>query len=209
MRQIKNVFVIFSLIIVFSSFSLNAIETGLDISQEDDIRWKSWVQGSIDSSPVMADIDFDGTREVIFGSNNKLYCLNATGALLWSFNANEAIRSSPIIAFYQGSFVIIFGSDDMNIYCLDSNGGLIWKYLTGGIIQSTPAIADINNDNLLDVVISSDDGMIYSLNLDANFSLTNSLASRYEITGVPAIVVREDAYSGLQDYDAIMSIIES
>ncbi len=43
-----------------------------------------------------------------------------------------------------------------------------WPYSTGASIHSSPALADLNNDEKLDVVVTSDDGNIYALDYAGN-----------------------------------------
>ena len=61
--------------------------------------------------------------------------LAAQPELLWSFQAEGAIVSSPIAV--EGR--VYFGSDDGNVYCLKVEGGeLVWKYATGFLIEAPP-----------------------------------------------------------------------
>nr|NQU89565.1 PQQ-binding-like beta-propeller repeat protein [Bacteroidota bacterium] len=46
--------------------------------------------------------------------------------LLWSFNTDDEIKSSPVIC--DGTIYI--GSDDGNLYAISDAGKLIWKYST-------------------------------------------------------------------------------
>lgn len=60
--------------------------------------------------------------------------------------------------------VVVPGSSDNKVYALNgSNGNELWNYLTGGEIN-TVAIADVDSDNLLDVVAGSDDQNVYVIN---------------------------------------------
>ncbi len=77
------------------------------------------------------------------------------GKNLWSFQAKEAIRSTPIVA----AGMIIFGCDDHNLYFLDLEGNLIDKIETGDAIR-VAALADGN-----ELYFGSDDTHCYSLDL--------------------------------------------
>jgi outer membrane protein assembly factor BamB len=59
------------------------------------------------------------------------------GKLLWKFQTEGAIFSSPAISNDK----LIFGSGDANVYCLNThNGTLIWKYTTEASVLGSPVI---------------------------------------------------------------------
>jgi parallel beta-helix repeat protein len=124
----------------------------------------SWPVGYIHSSPAIFE------DKVFFGSDdNKVYCLNAfTGAHIWNFSTNDAILSSPAIAYnrvYIGS-----GDSDRRLYCLNaSTGKELWSYKTSGPVYSSPAVA--NNK----VFFGSLDSNIYCLD-----AITGTLIWNYE-----------------------------
>ena len=74
--------------------------------------------------------------------------------LLWTFEAEGAIVSSPVIADSR----VYFGSDDGNIYCLDFRSGkLIWSYSTDYMIEAPPLV----HDGI--VYVGSNDFFFYAL----------------------------------------------
>jgi len=78
---------------------------------------------------------------VYIGSDdNNVYALNATtGALLWSYETNGEVESSPVVA----NGVVYVGSDDGNVYALNATtGALVWSYTTAGVVYSSPAVAN-------------------------------------------------------------------
>ena len=85
------------------------------------------------SSPSTFDLDRDGYLESIFGTyfvsgpgDNKIYCINQTGDLEWSYDTEHNFRSSPAIADIDqdGLPEVIVGSMDSYLNCLNLTGGL-------------------------------------------------------------------------------------
>ncbi len=98
--------------------------------------YEKWMIGisPIYSSPTVADLDADGTLEVVIGSfDYKLYCISHNGTKEWDFLTGASINSGPAIADLDadGSFEIFFGSSDYKIYCLNHTGAEEWNYMTG------------------------------------------------------------------------------
>ncbi|WP_273565853.1 PQQ-binding-like beta-propeller repeat protein [Maribacter halichondriae] len=74
--------------------------------------------------------------------------------VLWKFQTNDKIYSSPII---DGDILFI-GSGDNSLYAIDKNTGKkVWTFETGGAIHSTPLMLD----NL--IYFGSADGSLYAL----------------------------------------------
>jgi outer membrane protein assembly factor BamB len=119
---------------------------------------------SINASPNIEDINMDGQKEVVFGTEGgKLYVLDSKGKLIWDFQAEGPIRGTPFIQkFSNKDSGIIFGSNDKNLYFLNSKGKLYWKYYAESEIESCPLIT-IGKQPL--VVFGTNDGTIHALNL--------------------------------------------
>ncbi|MBU1030383.1 MAG: PQQ-binding-like beta-propeller repeat protein [Nanoarchaeota archaeon] len=96
---------------------------------------------SIQASPNVCDINNDGEKEIVVGSElGNIYTLNSKGKLLWKFKTNGSIRGTPLIADINndGKKEIIFGSGDKNLYALDNRGVPLWKYDAKTEIESCP-----------------------------------------------------------------------
>ena len=120
---------------------------------------------SICSTPMLADIDKDNDKEIIFGSETgKLYVLNSSGKLLWSYETKGSIRSMAIAENINddNKLGIIFGSKDKNLYVLNSKGKLVWKFQAKSGIEGTAAV--LKNKKNMQIIFGSNDGTVYSLN---------------------------------------------
>lgn len=97
---------------------------------------------SISSTPNVVDINGDGEKEILFGSElGFVYCINMKGTKLWKYKTSGAIRSSPALADinHDGKLEVIVGCTDGYIYVLSSEGQLITKFEVGSPIYATPS----------------------------------------------------------------------
>ncbi|MBI4436660.1 MAG: S8 family serine peptidase, partial [Candidatus Omnitrophica bacterium] len=173
-------------------YTLSLLATGVGVTARDNILfnipWPFKSYGQVRSSSAVADLEGDGTLEVLIGSDDgKLYCLNADGGERWSYPTGGAVESSPAIADLDGNgtLEILFGSKDYGFYCLNADGSLRWSYLTGSQITSSPAIADLDGNGTLEILFGSYDNKLYCLNADG--SLRWSYLTGSQITSSPAI----------------------
>ena len=78
-------------------------------------------------------------------------------------NVDEKDLPEGIIKDYE----VFVGCDNGRIYSLDVNTLTeLWSYQTGGRIMSSPAIANIYSDDMMEVIIGSDDGNVYCFEAD-------------------------------------------
>jgi outer membrane protein assembly factor BamB/tRNA A-37 threonylcarbamoyl transferase component Bud32 len=80
----------------------------------------------------------------------------ASTELVWSFKAEDEIRSSPCVS----NGMVFAGCYDTNLYAVDAKRGEFrWKYATEGGISSSPAVwQDM-------VMFGSEDGVLYALDI--------------------------------------------
>jgi outer membrane protein assembly factor BamB len=119
---------------------------------------------SINSSPNIEDMNFDGKKEIVFGTEaGRLYVLDNSGKLLWQYQTDGPIRGAPVVQRFAGKQAgIIFGSSDKNLYFLNSLGKLIWKYPCKSEIESCPILV-IGTQPM--ILFGDNEGTLYSLNL--------------------------------------------
>jgi len=122
---------------------------------------------SISSSPNIADIDGDGHKEIVFGTESgKVYVLDNKGKQIWNYKTDGPIRGTPFIQkFANNQTGILVGSSDKNLYFLNAKGQLLWRYNAKSEIESTPTIA-ISQKPL--ILFGSNDGIIHALDLKGN-----------------------------------------
>lgn len=146
-----------------TSANLTAIPTG----------WTDYNSGSpIYTSPWVTS---GSPKYVFFGDDGgRLRKVDAaSGALVWTFQAGGAIRSSPVVV--PGAWVglaqdyLYFGCDDGYIYGVDANTGALrsgWPVATGGPVRADPVtdLSDADPGKRV-LVVGSNDGKTYTLNI--------------------------------------------
>jgi hypothetical protein len=91
--------------------------------------------------------------------------------------ANSGFIGSPVVGDVQGGlssavtgkvgYEAFIGSYNGILYSIDiTSGDILWEFNTGGSIFSSPALCDINSDTILEVIVGSNNGMIYCLDGD-------------------------------------------
>jgi outer membrane protein assembly factor BamB len=129
------------------------------------LRWNFSVDGPVESSPAIADMNADGRVEIVAGSQDRgVYVVNRTGDRLMKTTLGGPVRSSPALADLDGDGVpeIVVGADDDRLYVINAAGQVLWSYETGGFVRSSPAVADIDNDGVLELIVGSYDGRLYA-----------------------------------------------
>lgn len=147
------------------------------INSSGDLIWSYYAGGNqnIDeSSPTISDINNDGKLEILVGfdesgaisdPHRKLYCLNNTGGLIWSYGSpGWSSLSSPAVADINNdnNLEIFKAFGNFRLSCISSTGSLIWESSAtpGWSSHSTPAVADINVDTKPEVFIGGGGGLI-------------------------------------------------
>jgi WD40 repeat protein len=146
------------------------------------------------SSPALADINGDGKKEAIFGTNKgKLHAIATSGEDLAGFpvELNDFIRSSPAVSDLDGDQKpeIIVGCDDSMLYVFKEDGTMLSGFprKASGPISSSPTIGDIDGDNKPEIVVGSRDGGIYAWKHDGSNVCGFPLITEGEIWSSPAL----------------------
>ncbi|MFI5251375.1 MAG: T9SS type A sorting domain-containing protein [Bacteroidota bacterium] len=126
------------------------------------------LSGEILNSPVFADIDGDGVRDIIVFAGNKIYALNAAGAILNHFPittpTQKTILSAPVIADVNGdgNVDIVAVTQEGLVVAYDRNGTMIngFPLFAGLNSGSTPAL--FMQSNTIVLTVAADDGRVYA-----------------------------------------------
>ncbi len=122
------------------------------------------------SSPVLADVDGDNIREILFGSHylsggGYLYILKNNGTVLpgWPQTTSWWIYAPPVLGYVNGDNIIdIIVGDQVGsgipadyIYGWDKNGNVLSGFPIGPInaVNNQVALADIDNDSQLELLV--------------------------------------------------------
>ncbi len=134
---------------------------GQDAGNGSPIIWSTDVVGPA-AEPALADLDNDGTAEIIVSGQNGTFAFRHDGTLLW--HNPTVISYYPAESFGWGGPTVgnldldpepeiaIAASTDA-IYVLDHEGNTLWSDPVG-IWPTVPVLADITGDGILDVVVA-------------------------------------------------------
>ena len=145
----------------------------LNASDLNDWQWyhsNLFEDSSFIASPVVADINYDGKKEVIVAgwedgtlNDGIIYCFNATGQQLWNFTAGQIFQTSPAIADLDGDqhMEIIIGTQGTGcLYGIDHNGIMLWNRTGLTSVESTPLVIDIDKDGMVEILLALSSGTL-------------------------------------------------
>ncbi len=125
------------------------------IDRNGEFDWKMEIGESVSSVAASDGVLYVGTGMV--GGNGKLMAIETDRSVLWEYDMDGAVQSSPVVVDHKVYFAT--NEPEGKIYCLNiSNGHLIWNYQPSPAnwILSSPVVAD----GIL--FIASDNGHVYA-----------------------------------------------
>jgi outer membrane protein assembly factor BamB len=112
--------------------------------------------GSGYNNLVLADIDGDGSREVLVATQRgNLYAIDSRGILRFELKVTNFRLSTPAVGDVNGDGLpdIVFSNDDGEVYCVNGKGDLEWVFRVeeGRFGRTLPLIADADQDGRYEV----------------------------------------------------------
>ena len=150
------------------------------------VLWSRNLSGTLIYPPSVADMDGDGTFEIILntgGSPNagRVYLMDKDGNDLpgWPQNFDQHwMFNAPAIADLDGDDIMEVvtcergNSTSGFLHVIKLDGTELnenWPLELPGNLAFTPSIGDINNDGSEDIVIAISSGSLYAINTDGSF----------------------------------------
>lgn len=136
------------------------------INHDGSVLFQKNIGTQIKTSPVVADVNNDGTKEIIVITNSGgIYVMNNAGIDMpgTPLNINTAVECTPVVARFDGgnNAGIIFGDTNGKLHSvrIDGTESPNFPITLGGNIKISAALADIDGDNDLDIVIPNESNM--------------------------------------------------
>lgn len=137
--------------------------------------WPKEISGTSNASPVLADLDGDGSRDLITvvetAGSQSVFAWREDGALLdgWPVDTGYTVRglSSGDIDG-DGMIEIIASCEDTKMYVWKHDGTAAdgWPVDTTGAFSSPPSLGDLDGDGDLEIVVKNLDGYVYAWHHD-------------------------------------------
>ena len=122
-----------------------------------DVEWRFQCGSRIYSSGVVADVSPSPGLEILVASSaeRKVYCLTATGKVLWTYEGfTLRVTSTPTVADLDadGKPEILIATRENGVVCLDADGTLRWQSpVESGIPWGSPTVADADRDGVREI----------------------------------------------------------
>jgi len=167
--KFKYIGIIIALLFLISSFTSVSISKTIikkdpekpEITLQD--GWPQQTTANIHSSPVTADLNGDGKKEIIVGSGFdgsifNFYVFYSNGTIMkgWPKPLTGAIQGSPAVGDLDndGDLEIVIGDNNGIVYAWHHDGTLLYKWSDSlNYLTASPTLYDLDGDNDLEIII--------------------------------------------------------
>ena len=125
---------------------------------------------------IAVDMDGDGALEIVTNTvTGTVVCLNASGDLLWSYDAGESLPSAPAVGDLDGDGVaeVVVGSFEHPVIALSADGAELWKHGRDLELAGVGRNADVTSLVIVDLdgdgsgeIVTYDQSTMIALNGD-------------------------------------------
>ncbi|RMF09502.1 MAG: hypothetical protein D6762_03530, partial [Candidatus Neomarinimicrobiota bacterium] len=129
----------------------------------------------IESSPLVYDVDGDGSNEILFGDyDGAFHVLDRYGVERdgFPYATGDDIWGSPAVADldHDGDVELVIGSKAQHLVILNPDGTVQTDYAAGQYLMGTPAIGNLDDDADLEIVFGgySTPGKLFAINPDGS-----------------------------------------
>ena len=144
--------------------------------------------GDIRSAPTV--VKMGDQHLILVGSrDDHLHALSQSGNVIFSYLTGDKVESSPAILEYNDNISIFFGSSDGYLYGIDTNGNNLAGFPIDidSAVDSSPVIADLNGDQIPEIIVSSVSNDLKIFNLDGSIYKAIPLVFEFPFSGHPII----------------------
>lgn len=136
------------------------------VNHDGSVLFQKNIGTQIKTSPVVADVNNDGVKEIVVITNNGgIYVMNGAGTNLpgTPLNINTAVECTPVIARFDNinNAGIIFGDANGKLHSvrIDGTESPNFPITLNGNIKISAALDDIDSDNDLDIVVLNESSL--------------------------------------------------
>lgn len=172
-----------------------------------DVLFSFAATGNILCTPVISDIDNNGTYEIIFQTIFKdLYVIDSSGATYPNFPITlpSAMYTGVGVAVADidgdNAKEIIVGCSDGNVYCINTNADTIWTAETSGAIRAALTIVKFQED--YKIVVGSSTGKLSIISSDG--VIEDEITLSGEIRTSPVVVNFDNNALGFDDLEIVV-----
>jgi hypothetical protein len=132
------------------------------------------------SSPVVADLDNNGSKEVIAAFEDGLFVLDGeTGSEIWHIEDCFTSSTPAVADLGSNGFLEIIVGQEYGLFVYTSTGAVMWDYPLS-FVESSPVVADIDGDGELEVIARDWSGDLYVLSENGALLWVDSCPPVYE-----------------------------
>lgn len=140
-------------------------------------KWRATLGMQGDVAPAIADLDLDGTQDIIFQAvdGNRLVRLTDDGRVVWRVNLPEP-EQVPDFGLAQTGVTLgdvnrdgaldILLTEGKILLCFSPEGKERWRRTFGEAIFSQPTIADLEGDGKPEILVGANDNKLHVLTSD-------------------------------------------
>lgn len=119
----------------------------------------------MEGAAMVADLDGDGSAEVVTAAYESIIVVDGAGTERWRFDGRGRYSTCPALLERPGQPPLIYAGDNTGLLtCLDGHGDVVWQRDIAPVFCSSPAVADLNGDGTLELVQGSLKGTLSVFN---------------------------------------------
>jgi outer membrane protein assembly factor BamB len=133
----------------------------LCLSWEGKELWR--VEGGIGGSPLLYDLNGDGTPEILLGIGDKLTALDATGKALWTVPMQREMDAALSVADADRDGVPEIYAVDLagRLLCVSPSGQVRWTASVEERARRSPSIGDVDGDGVPEILVAGYSGALH------------------------------------------------
>lgn len=133
----------------------------LCLSWEGKELWR--LDNAIGGSPLLFDLNGDGTPEILLGIGDKLTALGAKGKVLWTVPMQREMDAALTVADADGDGVAEIYAVDLagRLLCVSPSGQVRWTASVEERARRSPSVGDVDGDGVPEILVAGYSGALH------------------------------------------------